>query len=114
MNRLKYDQCAYNSALHQSTAPIGYVLDPVRYYNPNRCRPTGGIVGGTAVSHATHSLVDLENDLRGQTRPATQCWQYQYMPRADGYMVSREYIKPVQHPKLNTADVYHMPTCRRW
>ena len=32
-----------------------------------------GIVGGTGVSQIKGNLVDLENDLRGQTRSASQC-----------------------------------------
>lgn len=111
MNRLRYDDCATAFALHQSTAPVGYILDPIRYYNVNECRYKLGLVGGNQVSHMTDSLVDLESDLRGQTRPLTHCWQYKYHPRDDGLSVSKEYIKPVEHPILNTTAVRHLPEC---
>lgn len=39
-----------------------------------------GIVGGTAVSHIKGNIVDLENDLRGQTRPASNCPSKHYRP----------------------------------
>lgn len=111
MNRLRYDQCEYNFALHQSVAPIGYILDPIKYRNQFPCRPDLGIVGGTAVSHVDANLVAVENDLRGQTRPATHCPSYKYIPRTDGRSISKEYIKPVQHPEFNTMQNRHLPSC---
>ena len=111
MNRLRYDECASAFALNMSTAPAAYVLDPVRYSHANTCRPALGIVGGSAVSLRTENLVDLENDLRGQTRPLTACPNYKYMPRADGQLVSTEYIKPVHHPVLRADTVTHLPVC---
>lgn len=111
MNRLKYDDCAHLFAINQSTAPVSFVLDPIRYYHQNRCRPGVGVVGGTAVSHVTENLVDLENELRGQTRPSTKCPKYHYFPRDDNTIVSTEYIKPVQHPVLHTDVRADLPEC---
>jgi hypothetical protein len=102
MNRLKYDDCAHLFAINQSTAPVSFVLDPVRYHHQKRCLPGVGIVGGTAVSHVTENLVDLENELRGQTRPFTKCPKFKYTPRNDNTIVAEEYIKPVKHPVLHT------------
>lgn len=111
MNRIKYDACEVNFSLHQSTAPLGYQLDPVRYENMNRCRPDVGVVGGTNVSHVADKLVDIENDLRGQTRPLTACPNFKYVPRDDGLVVSKEYIKQVQHPVIDKNAVTHLPSC---
>lgn len=72
-NRLTYDQCAYKKTLQQSTNPLSYVLNPMKYENCNKCRMELGVVGGTAVSHIKGNLVDLENDLRGQTRAQSLC-----------------------------------------
>jgi hypothetical protein len=70
-----------------------------------------GILGGTSVSHVKGNLVDLENDLRGQNRPVTNCDKYKYIPREDDYVQGVEYIKPVQHPKVDTNKI-HLPACQ--
>ena len=80
MNRLTYDTCAYEKDLKQSTSPLEYILDPVKYENCQKCRPELGIVGGTSVSHISGNLVDLENDLRNQIRPNTKCPSYKFSP----------------------------------
>lgn len=111
MNRLTYDSCAYQQNLTQSVAPLSYVLDPIKYENCNKCRMELGIVGGTAVSHVSGNLVDLENDLRGANRPNTHCPAYKYVP-GDGLSVQgKEYIKPVDHPKVDTH-MNHLPPCQ--
>lgn len=111
MNRTRYDSCSYNQELHQSVAPVSYVLDPIKYEHCNKCRVELGMIGGTAVSHISGNLVDLENDLRGQNRPATKCPQYKYLPRDDGLLQGKEYIKPVCHPKIDTRP-RHLPACQ--
>ena len=79
-NRLIYDTCAYKHELSQSVGPLQYVLNPIKYENCNKCRMELGIVGGTAVSHIKGNLVDLENDLRGQTRQNTKCPNLKFQP----------------------------------
>ena len=111
MNRLTYDACSYDASLRQSVAPISYVLDPIRYEHCNKCRPELGVVGGTAVSHVTGNLVDLENNLRGGDRPNTHCAQYKWLPQQGAYVQGKEYIKPVQHPAINTS-MQHMNACQ--
>lgn len=111
MNRLIYDSCSYNSDLKQSVAPLSYILDPIRFENCQKCRPELGLVGGTAVSHINGNLVDLENDLRGQTRPVTKCPAYKYMPPQGNILQSKEYIKPVVHPDIDTS-MRHLRPCQ--
>jgi hypothetical protein len=111
MNRTRYDTCAYSQEIKQSVGPGHYVLDPVRYEHCNKCRHELGLVGGTAVSHVAGNLVDLENDLRGQNRPATKCPAYKFIPRADNIVQGKEYIKPVQHPAIDTS-LLHLPACQ--
>lgn len=79
-NRLSYDTCAYKVDLEQSTGPLSYAMNPMKYENCSKCRMELGIVGGTAVSHIKGNLVDLENDLRGQTRQASLCPMQHYKP----------------------------------
>ena len=110
-NRLTYDQCAYDKALLQSTSPLNYIINPIKYENCQKCRMELGVVGGTAVSHITGNLVDLENDLRNQTRPNTHCPTYKFTPRSDGFVQGKEYIKPVTYPLIDTTPK-HLPPCQ--
>ena len=72
-NRLIYDNCEYKTKLNESTNPLNYMLNPIRYENCNKCRMELGIVGGTATSHIQGNLVDLETDFMGITRKASLC-----------------------------------------
>jgi len=80
-NHLMYDTCAYKKRLDQSTGPLSYILYPGKYNHCAKCRIELGSVGGNGVSLYTGNLVDLENDLRGQTRPASSCPDKKYTPR---------------------------------
>ena len=112
MNRLTYDSCAYNKALGESVAPLDYMLDPIKFEHCDRCRVELGVVGGTAVSHVTGNLVDLENDLRGANRPNTHCPTFKFLPPANGApLQGKEYIKPVCHPTVDTTPK-HLRTCQ--
>ena len=44
-NRLIYDTCAYKKELDQSTGPLSYTLNPIKYENCSKCRMELGIVG---------------------------------------------------------------------
>jgi hypothetical protein len=83
----------------------------MKFEHCNKCRPEIGIVGGTAVSHISGNMVDLENDLRNQNRPLTHCPQYKFLPRDDGYVQGKEYIKPTCHPKVDTS-LRHLKPCQ--
>ena len=111
MNRLRYDSCAYTKALGQSVAPLDYVLDPVKYEHCNKCRIELGVVGGTAVSHVSGNLVDLENNLLGIDRPNTHCPSFKHLPRSDSRVQGKEYIKPVCHPPVDTTPK-HLRACQ--
>ena len=111
MNRMIYDDCAYVSSLNQSVSPLNYVMDPIRYEHCGKCRMELGIVGGTAVSHVSGNLVDLENNLRGQDRPNTHCPRYKYMPSPTNVIQGKEYIKPVVHPAIDTS-MQHLKPCQ--
>ena len=68
-NRLIYDTCAYKKRLLESTGPLNYSMYTGKYENCAKCRVEFGTVGGNGVSLFNGNLVDLESDLRGQTRP---------------------------------------------
>lgn len=79
-NRAKYDSCAYNKDLSQSTSSISYLLDPNKFYNCNDCRIEFGLLGGNNTSITRKNMVDLESDLRNQTRQLSNCPERQYLP----------------------------------
>ena len=95
-NRLSYDACAYKDSLRQSTDPLNYMLYTGKYDNSAKCRIEFGVVGGNGVSLFTGNLVDLESDLRGQTRLASNCSSKLYHPSEHN-----------THPHLS-----HQPSCQ--
>ena len=64
----------------QSGGIFAYTQLPVKFENPNKCRNTLGLVGGSEVSNISGNLVDLESDLRGITRVQSKCIARQYQP----------------------------------
>ena len=80
-NRLMYDTCAYKKRLDESVGPLNYTLYPGKYENCSKCRIELGSVGGNNVSLFSGNLVDLESDLRGQTRKASLAPSKKYHPK---------------------------------
>ena len=109
-NRLIYDTCAYKKNLDQSVGPLSYVLNPIKYENCNKCRMELGVVGGTAVSHIKGNLVDLENDLRGQTRSASLCPERLYHPTLNN-LIETEGSSCGPGRKIDTS-LIHLPSCQ--
>ena len=77
-NRLIYDGCAYKQRLTESTNPLAYQLNILKFESCNKCRHELGIIGGSNVSEPLSQLVDLESDLRGQTRILSNCPEKKY------------------------------------
>ncbi len=73
-NRLRYDSCAYRNDLAQEIGTFSYVIDDCRFVHKNPKRLEFGIVAGNDVSIiGKNQMVDLESDLKGQTRLASRC-----------------------------------------
>ena len=72
-NRTTYDNCSYKQELQNNVSTLSYLLSPYRYEHENKCRHQLGFVGGTVVSHIQGNLVDLDSELRGQTRIISKC-----------------------------------------
>lgn len=109
-NRLSYDSCAYEKSLQQSTSPLDYMLYTGKYENCAKCRIEFGTVGGNGVSLFSGNLVDLESDLRGQTRQSSLCPSKFYTPeckncnnKANGLPCSSNKCKPT---------MMHQPSCQ--
>ena len=79
-NRLMYDTCAYEKRLNETTGPFSYSMYTGKYENCAKCRIELGQIGGNGVSLFSGNLVDLESDLRGQTRPASLCPKEKFQP----------------------------------
>lgn len=82
--RTQYDQCAYQKDLGQSTSSLNYTLDPNKFYNCNDCRVEFGLIGGNNVSRTQGNMVDLESDLRNQTRQYSTCPERKFLPFCEG------------------------------
>lgn len=71
-NRPIYDNCEYQKRLYESTSPLSYQLFQAKYENCNKCRYDK--------FWTPYELVDIETELRNQTRPLSKCDQFQYSP----------------------------------
>jgi hypothetical protein len=109
-NRLSYDSCAYEKALKQSTGPYDYMLYNGKYENCAKCRIEFGTVGGNGVSLFSGNLVDLESDLRGQTRVASLCPSKMYEPKC-GKCNNRENGVPCSSAQCQPK-LLHQPSCQ--
>lgn len=104
-NRLTYDTCNYKKDLSENVSALGYVLDPARYEHQQKCRHNLGLLGGSAVSHVAGNLVDLESELRGQTRLNSKCPCNKYMPSNDG-IIRNDKTEPID------TKMKHLPSCQ--
>ena len=104
-NRTKYDNCSYKVDLKSSVDTLGYILSPHRYENENKCMHQLGLVGGTSVSHIKGNMVDLESELRGQTRIISKCPDNLYTPSNNG-IIKNDKTEPIEQ------EMKHLPSCQ--
>lgn len=71
-NKLIYDNCSYAQWVHVSTDPLKYRMYMGKHENCGKCRED-------KFWHP-YDLVDVESELRNQTRPASKCGQFKYLP----------------------------------
>lgn len=71
-NRTIYDNCAYAQWVYASTEPLNYALYMGKNENCGKCKYD-------KFWHP-YDLVDVESELRNQTRPAQKCGMYKYNP----------------------------------
>lgn len=72
-NRLIYDNCSYQKRLKESTTPLEYQLYQGKHENCNKCTDKD-------VFWTPYALVDIETELRNQTRPMSHCDRFKYNP----------------------------------
>ena len=71
-NRLSYDNCSYQKKIYESTSPLSYNLYQGKFENCNKCLYDR--------FWTPYQLVDIETELRNQTRPLSDCDQFKYSP----------------------------------
>lgn len=106
-NRLIYDKCSYKQSLQESMKPGKYQLYPGKHNNFKNCRIDFGLIGGNNVSLYKGNLVDLESDLKGQTRQASLCSDKKFMPK---YI--QTYDSGLPSGKIDChSELNKLPTC---
>ena len=112
-----YDQCAYNHRLMESTSPLGYQINPIAYESCHKCHQAYpgfvGHLGGVGFGIGP-DRVDMESDIRGQTRLLSRCPSKKYDPTK--YKNCNTYEKfegglPCGDNKVNVNDMSYMPDC---
>ena len=109
-NRPIYDKCDYYKRLNESTSVLTYALNPDKFYNCNECRIAFGVVGGNAVSRTRGNLVDLESELRNQTRLYSHCPSKKFLPNCPGSCSSKTGL-PCGPVRCRQEPLHHLPTC---
>lgn len=104
-NRGKYDTCSYKQNLQNNVSTLSYILSPMNYEHVDKCRHQLGFIGGTGVSHIKGNMVDLESELRGQTRYISKCGNNMYVPTQDG-IIKNDKTEPIDTTAL------HLPSCQ--
>ena len=100
-NKTAYDTCTYSRHLKESVSILGYQLSPFRYEHADKCRHELGLIGGTSVSHVKGNLVDLESDMRGQTRLVTKCISKQWHPLKPGEPITNDKTPPIDTKRIH-------------
>jgi hypothetical protein len=73
-NRTRYDNCATQKYYYESTSPLKYRLYHGAQENCNKCKSDKQF-------WTPYELVDIESELRNQTRPLSQCDSFKYTPQ---------------------------------
>tara|TARA_Y100000590_G_scaffold458568_1_gene613549 strand:+ start:1470 stop:1895 length:426 start_codon:yes stop_codon:yes gene_type:complete len=115
LNKLTYDNYEYSERLKESTGSLSYLLNPIKYENCNKCRHELGLVGGAEVSQTQNNLVDLESDLRGQTRLQSRCPSKKFHPTKPDkseHLASCQFIDYKPLPKMPPLILDTCPTTK--
>jgi len=97
-------------------------VDVSRFVHSDPCYHDKGLVSGNTAStvgeqpardsvhRAWGQMVALENDLRGQTRPASRCPKLDYLPKKG--VVSSETVYRPRQPDIRTDSKADLPSCQ--
>lgn len=76
-NRTNMDQCAYEKRVYESTSPLLHQTYFGSVENVNKCRYSDKYFP----LRNDPAIIDIESDLRNQTRPYSKCDQFKYSPQ---------------------------------
>lgn len=118
LTRLNHDNCSYAHRLYESTSPLLYNINPVAYENCNKCHQAYpgfiGKLGGDGFGIGP-DRIDVDSDLRGQTRLLSRCPTHKYNPHSYNYCNSCENCDkglPCGCNHCKNRDVSHLSDCR--
>ncbi len=118
MTRGMYDNCAYKQRLHESTSPLLYAINPIAYESGSKCHMAYpgfiGSMGGMGFGVGP-DRVDIDSDLRGQTRLQSSCASHKYNPTSYKYCgacASCDQGLPCGCGHCKTRDVSGLKDCR--
>jgi len=110
-NRSRYDQCAYQKEISQSTSPFQWAMDTTKFYNCHDCRAKLGLVAGNNVSVTKNNMVDVESDLFGITRQSSLCPERKFIPHC--HQCSEMSGIPCKGEACqNVNSLQHLPECQ--
>ena len=104
-NRTKYDTCSYKQNLQGNVSTLSYVLSPMFFEHKDKCGHQLGLIGGTSVFHIKGNMVDLDSELRGQTRIITKCPSNLYKP-TETNTITNDKTPPID------TNMKHLPSCQ--
>ena len=115
-----YDDCAYKRRLHESTSPLLYMVNPIKHESCSKCHMSypgfiaDGCAGGRGFGLGP-DRVDIDSDLRGQTRLLTNCPTHKYNPQSYAYCAKCKNCNlglPCGCRHCKTKDVSNLSDCR--
>ena len=99
-NNLIYDNCSYQQYLNSNQLQAQYQLSMHPYENINKCR--------FDKFYHPYDLVDVESELRNQTRIASNCNMFKYNPKTSGKCQTVN--QPYQVSSIQ-SNYYDCPSC---
>jgi hypothetical protein len=84
-NRLNFDSCAYKHRLNESIGPGEYMLDTNNFCEPCFVSAPGVVTQGYGAAICPQHLIDVDSELLGITRKASDCPGKHYLPSDTPY-----------------------------
>jgi hypothetical protein len=112
------DDCAYKHRLYESTSPLMYQINPIAYESCSKCHMAYPGFLGTLGGHGFGigpDRVDVDSDLRQQTRILTRCPTHRYNPYSYSYCYQCQNCNsglPCGCAHCKTKDVSNLKDCR--
>lgn len=113
-----YDDCAYKRRLHEATSPLLYQINNNAYESCKKCLMTYpgfiGTMGGQGFGIGP-DRIDVDSDLRGQTRLLTNCPSHKYNPKSYNNCFkcpNHNLGLPCADPKCSSRDISGLGDCR--